>query len=50
MILQSLSNFLKETFNQIETDGIENNNSNGQISLDTNNFIKGFFEKIRKGL
>lgn len=39
-ILQSLSNFLKETFNQIETDEIEDNNSNGQISLDTNNFIK----------
>ncbi|MCF3575749.1 YbjN domain-containing protein [Planktothrix agardhii] len=39
-ILQSLSNFLKETFNQIETDEIENDHSNGQISLDTNNFIK----------
>ncbi|CAD0227832.1 conserved hypothetical protein [Planktothrix agardhii] len=39
-ILQSLSNFLKETFNQIETNGIENDHSNGQISLDTNNFIK----------
>lgn len=39
-ILQSLSNFITETFNQIKTNEIENDDSNGQISLDTNNFIK----------
>lgn len=40
-VLQSLSNFLKETFNQMGTDDIENNDdSKDQISLDSHNFMK----------
>jgi len=39
-VLESLSNFLKETFAKMGSDEVEDDDSKEPISLDTNNFLK----------